>query len=600
VPASLVVTGQNYLKELVDANTLLNLTYEDEVCETAVEDLLGLAERTWSLDAIDGSLPNVTARFDGASVWSALMKLAEIENKHVRQVPATRGIEFGAFGSASGIRLVNAEDVGDASILDVNTALVKTIRREEEAENVVNRIIPVGAGEGNNLFTMQWSTRTTPYSIQTMTGPGGETLYYIEDSTSVAAYDRVTKVMSFKDISPVGNSPTAFENASNALYDLAVRAMELYKDPLVTYDVKAVHVRPTLKVGDTIRLIFTGWVEEADGVRAWLTVDEDLIVLEKTRTFDADNLETTDLVLSTLHRYRMTDQEIVIGALETLQAFKTAVKFYTFETFHGTVRDSIQTAGSFWFDYSVQFDDNVSRLLKTVLSVKKEPLKSNTKDAASGGTPTADAGGGSTFGGGDHSHTVNQGPSTTNAFTGVSHFHQVSNNTGQTSDPGWTARIVELGDPAGTFPTGIYVQTEDTAHWYTDNRYGTIGDISAAASNHTHSTVTTTDHEHTISAHQHTISPHTHALVYGIFEASTPTTPAFRVYINGTDRTAALGGTWNNDFELDITQYLVDADGHPLRQDNTVQIRKASSSPDYVDVIVQARSLVIASALGVA
>jgi hypothetical protein len=105
---------------------------------------------------------------------------------------------------------------------------------------------------------------------------------------------------------------------------------------------------------------------------------------------------------------------------------------------------------------------------------------------------------------------------------------------------------------------------------------------------HTHSVSQTTSSVST--EHTHTIPNHAHDIEYGIFEGSMP--PAaqrqVRVFINGTERTSALGGPWSADVELDITPYLVDQNGVVRQQSNTIEIRAGA----LMDVEVTLRCLV--------
>jgi hypothetical protein len=82
-------------------------------------------------------------------------------------------------------------------------------------------------------------------------------------------------------------------------------------------------------------------------------------------------------------------------------------------------------------------------------------------------------------------------------------------------------------------------------------------------------------------------------LIYGIFLAPTATVPQFRVLVNGTDRTTALGGPWNSDFLVDISAYMTDSQGHVLRQSNNIDI----SGNQLCDVEILAGTLVTSTSV---
>ena len=88
-------------------------------------------------------------------------------------------------------------------------------------------------------------------------------------------------------------------------------------------------------------------------------------------------------------------------------------------------------------------------------------------------------------------------------------------------------------------------------------------------------------HKHGI-AHSHIVSSHNHALTFGIYEGTTA--DAITVTINGTDRTAALGGHFHTDQSgLDIKSYLV------AGQWNTIVLGSSQLGRIDSSVFVQAR-----------
>ena len=129
---------------------------------------------------------------------------------------------------------------------------------------------------------------------------------------------------------------------------------------------------------------------------------------------------------------------------------------------------------------------------------------------------------------------------------------------------------------------------------------GTAAYTYSAQSDHSHTVI---DHTHTVtsttsateSTHTHTVSAHTHSLTFGIYEGSGPTAAAdVTVTINGVSRTVALGGPFDTDFlDKDITLYLVDGNGLPLQQRNTIVF----GANELLDLEIVCKSIVTASAL---
>lgn len=126
------------------------------------------------------------------------------------------------------------------------------------------------------------------------------------------------------------------------------------------------------------------------------------------------------------------------------------------------------------------------------------------------------------------------------------------------------------------------------------------GQTSSSEALHTH---TVASHTHTVSGitavsesthtHSVTLSDHTHSitLTYGVFDGPAPVTPATTISINGTDHTTQLGGPWNASpaNTLDVTAYLREASGEPLRGANTIVL----TSNEAIAIEVTLKSVVI-------
>ena len=87
-------------------------------------------------------------------------------------------------------------------------------------------------------------------------------------------------------------------------------------------------------------------------------------------------------------------------------------------------------------------------------------------------------------------------------------------------------------------------------------------------------------HTHTLSAHTHTTGSHSHtnAITYGIFKNTGVFPSVINIIINGTNRTAALGGPWSADVRFDIGVYLIanTSTREPLRQINTIELQSST------------------------
>ncbi|MBY6275501.1 hypothetical protein [Symbiobacterium thermophilum] len=114
--------------------------------------------------------------------------------------------------------------------------------------------------------------------------------------------------------------------------------------------------------------------------------------------------------------------------------------------------------------------------------------------------------------------------------------------------------------PYEAYSTVLGVRDSDeapttTALWGEEVDFGVM--FSAGEHDHDGTVPSAGGHTHSLKTHRHRIMTpnHTHTPVYAIIHTGTPRN--IRIYINGIDRTAELGGPFNDDQEsLDITPYV--------------------------------------------
>src|SRR5690606_27727913 len=204
------------------------------------------------------------ARFDGVSIWKALSHIANLFGWHVWENNLTKTVTIGPAGTASGLLIRNVEQAMSTSADGLALVPLTGIRILDEQAELWNRIIPLGGGEGVNVLTLQHSTRTSPYTIKSATGPDGRTYWYLEDSASVTAHGARTKVLSFKDAVPLANSDAEITNAANTLYDMAAAWLGWHSTVPESYEVQIANLKhivggtPQIWPGATVRLVYRG------------------------------------------------------------------------------------------------------------------------------------------------------------------------------------------------------------------------------------------------------------------------------------------------------------------------------------------------------
>lgn len=283
----------------------------------------------WTTSVESGIASNLhSARFTGTNVFKALLRLAEERGYHLRSGLANNQVEIGVFGADSGLTLTNLQGLGEGVLSNPNVLLIESLEVMENTRGVVNWVVGFGAGEGAAALTLRDSTRTTPYTINTVTD-NGQTLYYLEDAASIATYGQNEKTVVFKTIAPVANSSTAKIAAANALYDAMAAYLQRSKDPQITYKVRGVKVTQTIRPGDKIRLWYNGTVQRDGQEYTYLEVDDTFWVLEVNERA-SDSGVMVDLVISTVDQMEQNAAEVVVGALEDIQVQSVSIKTFPF------------------------------------------------------------------------------------------------------------------------------------------------------------------------------------------------------------------------------------------------------------------------------
>lgn len=165
-----------------------------------------------------------------------------------------------------------SDDAGQTSILDQggNAPAAQSAKKTADASSE----------------TMSWTLSVSQEWAVAGTVIMPALIYYIEDSTSITAKGRRTARFIMNANRFVGAGATDQQNAANTLYDRAVTHLLRSKDGIRHYDIKVglMPITPIPNVGDTVRVIYRGF--SLDGF--FVTIDENLIVMERTRTIDAE------------------------------------------------------------------------------------------------------------------------------------------------------------------------------------------------------------------------------------------------------------------------------------------------------------------------
>ena len=234
---------------------------------------------------------------DGISVWGALVRVAETFGLLLREDAINTRVDIGSFGgNPRGLRFQNAQQMTAALGASDNVFAIADIALVDSSEDVWTRVIPLGVSQGIAgavpAMNLRYCTRTGPYPITNFTGPDGETQYAMENYAAQATYGVRTKVLYLKDAAALGLSASDFQGAANTMYDRAATWFGRHASPQTSYAVRVVGMKhlgsdgtPVFALGDKVRVIYRGVIQDASGNRLWREIDTYLYIMSYRRTW---------------------------------------------------------------------------------------------------------------------------------------------------------------------------------------------------------------------------------------------------------------------------------------------------------------------------
>ncbi|MFN8530180.1 MAG: hypothetical protein U0670_16395 [Anaerolineae bacterium] len=551
----LSIEGADDLDALTRVNTLLGRAYRQQTPTAIAAALTGLISG-WSASGSGGSLTD--ARFDGMSLWRALLSLADAQGLHIRAGVDDCTVEIGAFGDDSGVRLIKPGALQEPK-QSATTGLIESIERETTSDAAATRLFPVGAGIGEALLTLERSTRTSPYVVHSTPGADGRPQYYLEDAAGMAAYGVIERFGKFKQIAPLSNSPLDLEHAANALYDLAAAWLRRYALRQDTYRVVCRGLTTALRPGDTVRVVYRGVVERGGQIIDYVNLDADLWIMRVTERAGIDG-HSTELLLASVDRHAPDESPLNVGGLEaiTIDGVSVTSYFNRVAYVYDRLIDPSHAA-----IIPVRLTDATQKLSRCTLKVKTRPFTATATGASGGGITglaTSSAGGGS-GGASDGSVTIGE---TADGFTGSYYWRNVALDNGA---GGTINALIALESESGAVTIG-----------------GAVSGITG---------ITIDPHSHLFS-----VPDHAHDLTYGLHQDSV-TPSSLRLHVNGVDVTDSLGGAWaagggSTTFEVDVTAALIA--GGDLQREHEIKLT-CGGGRGSVEVSVEIYEVIAAIAL---
>ncbi|MBN1991365.1 MAG: hypothetical protein JW953_01580 [Anaerolineae bacterium] len=536
--AKLAIAADDTLIELAYKNCYFRRNFDNVAVDSVVSTLVGLAGG-WTTGSVETGIGNTTVSYEGESVLEALDVLRDRWGRHFR-LSAARTLDFGEFGDDSGLRLIRPENVPRELTNNADVAFINALEITEESGEVINRLIPVGAGVGTTQLTLLYATSTHPsYPVQTGVNADGSEFYYIEDAASQAIYGVIERPFEQSGIRPLTNSTADMQNAANALYWSALAALLRWKESRTYYAVGATKLDSTrLLPGDTIGVVFRGIAMYQGKPYKWVDVEENLWVLDIDETYNARGEQRVKLAVATTSQRRTSDSDLLSKLMRDTAVQKVHVQPNLTHSPNGPYTKRIDSTHTAIF--KVRLKGEVLAINRAILKFSTSPLRSSVTTSQGGSSHTHTTTIGS---GGAHTHTTTIG-------SGGTHSHSV-----QCTEVNYTVGLNQLFLDTNTAP--------DRLAWVGSASPPVTSSIESTTSEaHTHGAVVSSSDPHTHGAIVSSAdTSHTHDLVYGLYE-DTVYPQNISVAINGTDRTAAWGGPWapsNAAIDIDdlnVTSYL--------------------------------------------
>lgn len=388
----LSISGPDILGELKYSNTLPGRKVSGQTISQAVASLTDITLEWgwtgWTSEA-SGTSNLINARYDAVSVLKALQSLSQQQGLHLRLGTGKR-IEVGAFGLAvgassgdtRGLTLLKADIEHPDLIYNDDIALIESCRLHSDSEDLITWLLPLAGGQNvDSALTLQYSNRTSDrYTIQTMAGPDGRTLHFLRNIYAEAKYGTIAKVGTYKELSPLDNSDSSIQAASNATFDAAAATLDRYTEPQQTYSLRLKKCQKTILPGDKVRIHYHGDIEaeQRDGsIRyTYEEIDGEFWVIEVSESFGQDGL-TVDLTVSNIDRYRQDVEQVIIGGLEqiTIQGMVVQPSFNARD--RGPYSEDIDPTHP--FNVVLPIRDTTFELDRCILRVDTKPFRSNAK-----------------------------------------------------------------------------------------------------------------------------------------------------------------------------------------------------------------------------
>jgi len=377
-------SGTDVLDELVNYIALPNTIFSNQSVADVASTLA--ARAGWQAETESGITNLISARYDGASILKCLRTMTEKVGLHLREkveVPSDRDhiIEIGRFRTDIGLYIQNGEAFTSRVFDNTETAFIDSLTITHESSEIVNWIIPIGSGEGESALTLEKAARSATYSRETLVN-NGKTLYFKRNEVSIAKYGVKQKMLTVKDVAPVGNSDTAIGYAADVLDEAADVFLDRNGEPQTVYKLSIKKGSKLIRPGDLVHLSFRGLVRDMDGQEIPDEIVEgDFYVLSVTENVSASGV-TLSLEISDVDKLPLSEEAFILSALEDVQVRDTKPALINFRQSFTDEKPVQQWNGQPTYiryaDFPIKLDNTVTDVSLVRVRFVSKPLYSYT------------------------------------------------------------------------------------------------------------------------------------------------------------------------------------------------------------------------------
>jgi|GEM_PF-3511023 len=377
--------GPDILDELKNYDVLTGRVYRNTRFEDVVTDLTSSAtvlSGNWRVEVESAYMDDlIEARMDGGSVLKALQTLIKGRGLHLRQKldtpsPLDNVVEIGKFGGAVVLQcLTPPYSVSPSVQNNDDVAFIETMSVTSDSEDIVNWILPFGNGTGVGALDLRYSTRE---NIRAMIGPAGQTLWYMMNEASIAAYGIRMKTVTFEDITVVSNSLAGKQQSSNMVYDAGRAYLDDHSIPQTVYRITLRKCRKTIRPGDMVNVSYRGQVLDAHGKPLPdQDIEQSFYVLKVNERVGADGGFGVSLEISNVQQQVEDEAMYVVNAVEKLKAQfrRPAIAAYWSEnTWTDTMQNGLGAGDTKWANFKIEVDNSVTEITRVKIRFKTSPL----------------------------------------------------------------------------------------------------------------------------------------------------------------------------------------------------------------------------------